>query len=173
MPTRPVAIASSAALVAVALGGCGGAGPSKARQPELQHAHGGDIAAVYQHPQRARLSLRAGASSASYTITAPSPAHYGFNVTAALPTSANVSVRIETTPGRYLSMFASRTSRESCTAHSHGSADCFGRYPLLASEPPGRWTVVVSKRSGPASTAEVAVAFVLYKPFPKPGASRD
>ena len=173
MTNRTMLVLTSV-LASVGLAACGGAAPSKTSRSEPKSgARRRDIAALYQHPQRARLALAAGRARASYTITAPSPAHYGFNVSAQLPTSSNVSVRIETTPGRYLSMFASRTSRESCSAKSSSSAECFGRYPLLASEPGGKWTVVVSKRSGPASTADVAVAFVLYKPFPKPGASRD
>jgi hypothetical protein len=114
---------------------------------------------VVGRPQAASLVLPAGRSSAQYRIMAPSPAEYGFDVTVIAPASAEVGVSIRTWYGAiFPSILTSTHDPASCRAH--GSQDvCFERFPLLEAQRAGTWTVVASKRSGPAVTVRVAIVF--------------
>ena len=109
--------------------------------------------------QQASLALPAGHSSAQYRITAPSPAHYAFDVTVSAPVSANVTVNARKWYGTMLSILIStRDLGESCKRQGSQNV-CFERFPLLPAQRAGTWTVVASKRSEPAATVRVAVTF--------------
>ncbi len=103
--------------------------------------------------------LPAGRSLAQYRITAPSPAKYGFDVTVIAPASADVGVSIRTWYGAiFPSILTSMHDPGSC--RTRGSQDmCFERFPRLEAQRAGTWTVVASKRSGPAATVRVAIVF--------------
>jgi hypothetical protein len=105
------------------------------------------------------LVLPAGRSSAQYRITAPSPAKYGFDVTVIAPASADVGVSIRTWYGAIFSSILTST-HDPGACRTRGSQDvCFERFPQLEAQRAGTWTVVASKRSGPAATVRVAIVF--------------
>jgi hypothetical protein len=49
----------------------------------------------------------------------------------------------------------------SCQAHGARST-CLSHLPILEAQLAGRWTVIATKRSGPAATVRIAITF--YKP---------
>lgn len=111
-----------------------------------------------QRPQASALVLAAGRSSARYRITAPSPARYAFTVTVAAPASVDVAVTIITWYGAILSILDSTHEPGWCTRQ--GAQDiCFERFPFLPAQLAGTWTVIASKRLGPAATVRIAVTF--------------
>ncbi len=121
--------------------------------------HGRRTASAIGQPQVASLVLAAGASSAQYRITAPSPAQYGFDVTVTAPASADVSVNARTWYGATLGILVStRDLRGSCTPKSSQDV-CFERFPLLPAQRAGSWTIVATKRSVPAAVVRIAITF--------------
>jgi hypothetical protein len=113
------------------------------------------------HRQTSLLCLAAGASSGEFTITAPPPPEYAWNVgVTALPADV-VTVRIRTWYGADLSVVESTRDAEVCRRDG-GSSRCCLRFPLLEAQRGGRWSVIASKRSGPAAAVHIAITF--YKP---------
>ena len=156
--SRCFAVTAICGVLVLAATGCTGGGgnhrsvPGPGRNPARTPAGAG-------RPQAARLVLPAGRSSAQYQITAPSPAQYGFDVTVMAPASADVSLSIRTWYGAiFPSILTSTHDPASC--RTRGSQNvCFERFPLLEAQRAGTWTVVASKRSGPAATVRVAIVF--------------
>jgi hypothetical protein len=154
---RVFAATAICGVLTLAAGCTGGGGnhrgaPSPGRNPARTPA-------VVGRPQAASLVLPAGHSSAQYRITAPSQAQYGFDVTVIAPVSADVGVSIRTWYGAiFPSILGATRDPESC--RTRGSQDvCFERFPRLEAQRAGTWTVVASKRSGPAATVRVAIVF--------------
>lgn len=114
---------------------------------------------VIGRPQSALLSLPRGESSSSYRITAPSPARYAFDVKVTAPASATVGLHIRTWYGDVFSVLSSTNERASCRASGLNDICTLG-FPLLPAQRAGVWTVVATKRSGPAARAHVTVTFV-------------
>jgi hypothetical protein len=165
-----VGAACTSALLAVCASACGEAGQGRATT-KARAALGADATATAALGPQKALTLPAGRSSAHYRIIAPSPARYEFDVALDLPKSADIAVQIHTWYGAVFDIveYKPGVSRESANAGSQDSCavvgsrlKCFQRYPLLASERPGGWTIVVSKRSRPAAIVRVAVIF--HKP---------
>ena len=122
-------------------------------------AHSQKNPGAIERPQAAKLALAPGRSSAQYTITAPSPAQYEFDVSVTAPTSADVSVNAQTWYGATLGLLASsRDLQSSC--HKTGSENvCFEQFPLLPAQRAGSWTIVATKQSDPAAAVQVAITF--------------
>ena len=157
MTQRLAAIAACGVFVLGAAACAGGGGSSRGT-----HGNSKKIAAAGagpEQPQAARLVLSAGRSSARYRITAPSPAQYGFDVAVDAPAPANVSVNAHTWYGATLGILVSTRDSEWCIRRG-SQVTCFERFPLLPAQRAGTWTVIASKRSGPAATVRVTVAFV-------------
>lgn len=144
-------------LVLAAAGCTGGSGNHRGAPSPSPDPAGSSAVAV--RPQAASLLLPAGRSSAQFRITAPSPAQYGFDVTVTAPASADVGVSIRTWYGAIFPSILDST-RDPAWCRTRGSQDvCFERFPLLEAQQAGTWTVVASKRSGPAATVRVAIVF--------------
>jgi hypothetical protein len=116
-------------------------------------------------PQEARLTLPEGRSSRSYTVIAPSPAQYAYNIALDLPVSAKISVNIRTRYGAVLSVFESSQRGQGCTAHG-SRLTCLLRFPLLPAQKAGHWRVVVSKTSRAPALVHIATTF--YQPAAAP-----
>ena len=157
--SRRLAVTAICGVLVLGATGCAGGGGNhgSVRGPGSNPA---PTPAVAGRPRAASLVLPAGRSSAQYPITAPSPAQYGFDVTVTAPASADVGVSIRTWYGAvFPSILTSTHDPASC--RTRGSQDvCFERFPLLEAQRAGTWTVVASKRSGPAATVRVAIVFV-------------
>ena len=117
------------------------------------------------------LRLTKGRSAAQYSINAPSPARYAFDVSADMPRSAALTILLRTSYGAVLTAgeYRPNATSESSTANSeracsvHGPRlTCIGHYPLLPAQKAGRWAVVVSKRSQAPASVRVALSF--YRP---------
>jgi hypothetical protein len=111
-------------------------------------------------PQIATFVLPAGHSSEQHQITAPSPAHYEFDVTISAPASANVRLNARTSNGAILGLIGSTRDYQDYSCRHQGSQIvCLGRFPLLPAQHGGTWTLLASKRSDPAATARVVITF--------------
>ncbi len=120
------------------------------------------------------LRLTKGRSSGRYTIIAPSPALYAFDVSTDMPRSAALSILLRTSYGavftgpEYRPNATSESSRanseSACSVHG-ARLKCVGHYPLLPAQKGGNWTVVVSKRS--QAPASVRVGLTFYRPEPR------
>lgn len=117
------------------------------------------------------LRLTKGRSTAQYTIIAPSPALYAFDVSTDMPRSATLRILLRTSYGVVLTAgeYRPNSTRESSTANSESACSvhrarltCIGHYPLLPAQKGGKWTVVVSKRS--QAPASVRVGLTFYRP---------
>ncbi len=151
----PLAVCGLLALtVAACTGGAAGDRGAQSRDHATVRT-----AADPERPQTATLALAPGHSSAQYRITVPSPAHYEFDVAVTAPASANVSIKADTWYGITLSILSStRDLHESCKRQS-SKAVCLGHFPLLPAQRAGTWTVVASKKSGPAANVRSMVTF--------------
>jgi hypothetical protein len=147
---RGIATAAVCAASALGAAACGGG-----------HTHGTTVKGLGAGlgPQSARLPVATGRSTARFVVTAPSPARYSFDVFLNTPPSADIAVEVRTWYGSTLSIFDSRDHRgHDCPVE--GSREiCFLRFPLLPAQKAGRWTVVVTKRSGPSAVVSLAVQF--------------
>src|SRR5207248_2680155 len=137
-------LATAAVCAAAALGGaaCGGG-----------HKHGTAVEGL--GPQSARLPVATGRSTARYVVTAPSPARYGFDVFLNTPLAADIVVEVRTWYGSTLSIFDSRDHRGHDCPVEGSRVVCFLRFPVLPAQKAGRWTVVVTKRSGASAIVRV------------------
>ena len=152
---RLTAIALCSAVV-LAVPACTGGGSSSRVTPSQGKTR---TSAAAELPQTARLVLPAGRSSARYQITAPSPANYSFDVTVTAPASADISVNISTWYGAILTILDSTRDKEACSRR--GAEDiCVDRFPFLPAQRAGTWTVIASKRSGPAAVVHATVTFL-------------
>lgn len=149
---------------------CGGSsGPRTRAGDESSHGHAALPARLA--PQSASLSLTEGRSTAQYTIVAPSPARYAFDVSTDMPRSAALTIVLRTwygavlTAGEYrpdaTSGSSTVNSESGCSAHGP-RLTCVGHYPLLPAQKAGKWTVLVSKRS--QAPASVRVGLTFYRP---------
>lgn len=135
-----------AGAIALGLFGCGSARP-KSRS-----------AAVIGRPQAGVLRLAAGRSAAQFTIVAPPPPKYTWNVLVSTAATADVAVNIHTWYGVDLQVLPSTREADSCKT-SGARSTCFLRFPLLEAQRAGRWMVIASKRSGPSATVHIAITF--------------
>jgi len=157
--TRSSAVTAICLMVALAAAGCtiGGGNHRSAPNPGTNPAR--TSAAAADRPQAASLALPAGRSSAQYRITAPSPAQYQFDVTVTAPASADIGVSIRTWYGAVLPSILDSTHDPAWCRIRGSQVACFEQFPLLPAQRAGTWTVVASKRSGPAATVDVTLAF--------------
>jgi hypothetical protein len=138
-------------LVVIAVAGCGG------------HASGSSRAAVRKtgrlegRPQIGVLSLRRGAASASYTVTALSPPRHTYDVQIMAPAQVVVAVRIHTWYGVDLGVDTTHDPQW-CKVNG-GESTCSLLFPKLEAQRAGPWRVIASKRSGPAATVRVSITF--------------
>jgi hypothetical protein len=149
--TKRVLAATAMVILALTASACstGHTGPAP--------AHGRPVAA--ERAQMASLTLAAGRSRAHYAITAPSPAHYVFDVELTSPSAADVALTIRTWYGTTLSILSSSHAAGSCARH--GSQDvCLEHFPLLPAQLAGTWTVVASKLSRQAARIHISVRFL-------------
>jgi hypothetical protein len=74
------------------------------------------------------------------------------------PVAADVAVHIHTWYGVDLGVLD--TTHDSAWCRTHGeSSTCLSRLPILEAQLARRWTVIATKRSGPAATVNVAITF--------------
>jgi hypothetical protein len=105
------------------------------------------------------LRLAAGRSAAHFTIVAPPPPKYTWNVlVAAAPATADVAVKIHTWYGADLQVLTSTHDAEWCTPSATRST-CVLPFPLLEAQQAGRWTVIATKPSGPSATVHIVITF--------------
>lgn len=141
-------------LLGIGSAGCTGGNSTGHHEPG--HAR---TARVVGRPQAAKLVMASGRASAHYMITAPDPARYAFDVSVTAPASTNVAVKIRTWYGAVFPSIL-LSSHQSGECRLRGSQDvCLEHFPALAAERAGAWTVVASKRSGPATTVRIAITF--------------
>jgi hypothetical protein len=146
---RAVARVVAKALVLAGVAGCGSAGAHTALSLR---------AAEDLRPQAVDLRLDAGSASAHHGIVAPSPKHHTFDVRINAPARLNVTVWLRTTYGTWLGVTTSTKNSQGCrTARSQ--EHCLIRFPILEAQPAGRWTVLASKRSGPAAIVRITITF--------------
>jgi hypothetical protein len=126
---------------------CGGVAPRKRTSSVLAG-----------RPQSAGLRLAVGRSAARFTILAPPPPKYTWNVVVTAPAAADIAVSIHTWYGAELGVLTSTHDAESCKT-SAGRATCFTRFPVLEAQRAGRWTVTATKRSGPPAIVHIAITF--------------
>jgi hypothetical protein len=150
-------MAACAALTLMTASCTGGGGNSRGG-PSHAKAIARTSSPAAQRPQASSLVLAAGRSSARYRITAPPPAQYAFTVTVAAPASVDVAVTISTWYGALLSILGSTHQPGSCR-HQGTQHACLERFPFLPAQLAGTWTVVASKRLGPAATVRITVTF--------------
>jgi hypothetical protein len=109
-------------------------------------------------PQVGVLRLGDGRASARFTVTALDPPTHTYDVRVQSAASADISVSMRTWYGQRLRVLDSIESDRACRTR-RGRADCNFAFPALEAQRPGRWTVIVKKRSGPPGSVRVAVTF--------------
>lgn len=152
--SRPLTKVGVCAIVALAVGACG---------TGMRHTVPRRAADTYTRHKQIRLSLAAGRATARYEITAPSPASYGFNISATAPGSLDLDVYIHTWYGANFTVFPSTSSPKICTKRQGATGAeeaCFARFPRLPAQYGGRWAIVASKQSGPSVTTHLTITFV-------------
>ena len=111
-------------------------------------------------PQIGNLRLSAGQSSAHFTITALSPPTHTYNVLVETAASADVSVYFQTWYGQTLgAQYSTQGTLASDCVVTGTRMACLSHFPELGAERAGPWTVIASKRSGPAVSVRVSVTF--------------
>jgi hypothetical protein len=75
------------------------------------------------------------------------------------PFAADVSVHIHTWYGVDLGVLDSTHDSAWCTTRA-GRLTCLTHLPILEAQLAGRWTVIATKRSGPAATVTIAIIFL-------------
>jgi hypothetical protein len=111
-------------------------------------------------PQAASLAMPAGRSSAQYTITAPDPARYQFDVTVTAPASVDVGLSIRTWYGAIFPSILASTHQPGACGPSGSQDVCSELFPFLPAQQAGSWTVIAAKQSGPAVTVRIVITFV-------------
>ena len=170
LTSTSIRTATIAAAVIAAVCACGGSGEPTTQTADTS-SHGHSPLPARLTPQSAVLRLAEGRSTARYTIIAPSPARYAFDVSTDMPRSAALTILLRTSYGAVLTAgeYRPNATSESSTANSESACSvhgprltCVGHYPLLPAQKAGKWTVVVSKRS--RAPASVRVALTFYRP---------
>jgi hypothetical protein len=98
-----------------------------------------------------------GAASKRFTVFAPSPREYAFDVFAVVPARADIGIRIETPSGQALHILRSTRSRDCRTRPP--LRICFLHFPKLEAVQSGRCTIVLTKRSVAPARVRVDVGF--------------
>jgi hypothetical protein len=109
-------------------------------------------------PQVGVLRLGDGPRSARFIVTALDPPTHTYDVRVNSVASADISVSVRTWYGQRLRVLDSIEEDRACRTRQ-GRVDCNFAFPALEAQRPGRWTVIVKKRSGPPATVRVAVTF--------------
>jgi hypothetical protein len=109
-------------------------------------------------PQVGVVRLRGGRSTARFRVRALDPPTHTYDVRVRTRATADIAVSMLTWYGQRLRVLDSIEADRSCHV-KRGRADCAFYFPALEAQRPGPWTVMVSKRSGPAVTVRVAVTF--------------
>jgi hypothetical protein len=109
-------------------------------------------------PQGQTLQLPVGGSTARFTVTALPPPEHTWDVHVDAPAAADVGVRIRTWYGQQLRVLDTTRDPTSCDVRS-GRSFCSLAFPRLEAQRPGKWTVIVQKRSKPAADVRVEVTF--------------
>ena len=153
-----------ACLTAIANGGCSGGDKtdmttrpqSSERSPSVPLAT--DPAALIGKPQAQTLEMSAGPSTTRFTITALPPPQHTWDVHVDTPLTADVAVSIRTWYGQRLRVLDTTHDQASCEVQGERSV-CSLAFPRLEAQRPGKWTVIVVKRSQPAARVRVEVIF--------------
>lgn len=114
--------------------------------------------ALEDKPQVGLLRLGDGRASARFAVTALDPPTHTYDIRVDTVASADISVGIRTWYGQRLRVLDSIKKDSGCQAR-RGRARCNFAFPALEAQRPGRWTVIVRKRSGPPAAVRVVVTF--------------
>jgi hypothetical protein len=105
------------------------------------------------------LSLQRGRSSARFAITAVP--HDTWDVRIDAPTRADFKLVALKSDGESLRLLETTRRREGC-ASTRTHLHCFLPFAIGANQTPGRWTIIATKRTGPATTVRIQITF--YSP---------
>lgn len=103
------------------------------------------------------LEIRAGRRNVRYTFAAPDPRRHSFEVVLKARANDLLGVEIETLDTT-LQVLRSTRDRDWCTVAA-ANVRCRVLLPALEAQRPGTWTLMVVKKSRPATTADVAIKF--------------
>ena len=116
-----------AACVIAAVCACGGSSEPRTQTAETS-SRGHSPLPARLAPQSAVLRLTKGRSAAQYSINAPSPARYAFDVSADMPRSAALTILLRTSYGAVLTAgeYRPNATSESSTANSERACSVHG-----------------------------------------------
>jgi hypothetical protein len=145
---------------ALSIGGCGsGHSTAPAPQPNKASSTSAALGPLVGRPQAAVLRLAHDRSTARFVIT-PVP-HDTWAVRISAPASADFEVGALKSDGERLAILETTHQREAC-AVTGARLHCFLRFAIGANQTPGPWTVIATKRTGPAIAMRIQITF--YRP---------
>jgi hypothetical protein len=154
---RRVIYSLVAGMGALLMGGCG-SGRSTAAPPQSTtggSAHTSNVALVGR-PQEAVLRLSRGHSTARFVITGVPRDTWDLRIGA--PAGADFEVDAQNANGEWLHLLETTHQREAC-AITGARLRCFQRFAIGTNQKPGRWTIIATKRTGPAATTRIQITF--------------
>jgi len=142
---------------ALLIGGCG-SDHSTALAPQAKTASSipASFVSLVGRPQEAVLRLSRGSSTARFVITAVP--HDTWDVRISAPASVDFEVDARKSDGEWLYLLETTHQREAC-AITGTRLHCLQRFAVGVNQTPGRWTVIVKKRTGPAATTRIQITF--------------